>query len=167
MIVVDFPEKTKAFGGGSVDVEHTLSRILRQASLQASLVAINGGVVCLVPHEAGRVLRDGAVSPGEYVAGWIKRGPSGVVGTNKHDARETVAGLLADAADGVLRTHGPVGDLVDELVARGVEPVLLDNWRAIDAAEIALGATKGRARTTLHERESLLAAARAAAAAAR
>jgi NADPH-dependent glutamate synthase beta subunit-like oxidoreductase len=120
-----------------------------------------------VPNDAGRVLRDGRVSPGEYVAGWIKRGPSGVVGTNKHDARETVAGLLADAADGVLRTHGPVGDLVDELVARGVEPVLLDDWLAIDAAEIALGATKGRARTTLHERESLLAAVRAAAAAAR
>jgi NADPH-dependent glutamate synthase beta subunit-like oxidoreductase len=120
-----------------------------------------------VPNEEGRVLRDGRHSPGEYVAGWIKRGPSGVVGTNKHDARETVAALLADAADGVLRTHGPVGDLVDELVARGVEPVLLDDWRAIDAAEIALGATKGRARTTLHEREALLAAARAAAAAAR
>jgi ferredoxin--NADP+ reductase len=120
-----------------------------------------------VPNDAGRVLRDGRHSPGEYVAGWIKRGPSGVVGTNKHDARETVAGLLADAADGVLRTHGPVGDLVDELVARGVEPVLLDDWLAIDAAEIALGATKGRARTTLHERESLLAAVRAAAAAAR
>jgi hypothetical protein len=67
----------------------------------------------------------------------------------------------------VLRTHGPVGDLVDELVARGMQPVLLDDWRAIDAAEIALGATKGRARTTLHERESLLAAVRAAAAAAR
>jgi ferredoxin--NADP+ reductase len=120
-----------------------------------------------VPNEEGRVLRDGRQSPGEYVAGWIKRGPSGVVGTNKHDARETVAGLLADVADGVLRTHGPVGDLVDELVDRGVQPVLLDDWRAIDAAEIALGATKGRARTTLHEREALLAAARAAAAAAR
>jgi len=54
MIVIDFPEKAKAFGGGSVDVEHTLSRILRQASLEASLVAIDGGVVCLVPYEAGR-----------------------------------------------------------------------------------------------------------------
>jgi NADPH-dependent glutamate synthase beta subunit-like oxidoreductase len=117
-----------------------------------------------VPNDAGRVLRNGRCSPGEYVAGWIKRGPSGVVGTNKHDARETVAGLLADAADGVLRTHGPVGDLVDELVARGLEPVLLDDWRAIDAAEIALGVTKGRARTTLHEREALLAAVRSAAA---
>jgi ferredoxin--NADP+ reductase len=115
-----------------------------------------------VPHEAGRVLRDGKPSPGEYVAGWIKRGPSGVVGTNKHDARETVAALLSDAADGTLATGGPVGDLVAELVARGAEPVLIDDWRAIDAAEVALGATRGRARTTLHEREALLAAVRAA-----
>ena len=117
-----------------------------------------------VPNDAGRVLRDGRLSPGEYVAGGIKRGPSGVVGTNKHDARETVAALLEDAADGGLRTAGPVGDLVQELVARGAEPVLLDDWRAIDAAEVALGATHGRARTTLHERETLLAAVRAAAA---
>jgi ferredoxin--NADP+ reductase len=120
-----------------------------------------------VPHEAGRVLRDGRPSPGEYVAGWIKRGPSGVVGSNKHDARETVAGLLADVADGTLRSRGPVGDLVDELLARGAHPVLLDDWRAIDAAETALGASRGRARTTLHEREALLAAVRAAAEGAR
>ena len=117
-----------------------------------------------VPHEAGRVLRGGRPSPGEYAAGWIKRGPSGVVGHNKHDARETVAALLADAQDGTLRVEGPSDDLVDALVARGAEPVLLDDWRAIDAAEVALGETFGRARTTLHERESLLAAVRAAAA---
>ena len=115
-----------------------------------------------VPHEAGRVRRDGKASPGEYVAGWIKRGPTGVVGTNKHDARETVAALLSDATDGTLATGGPIGDLVAELVARGAEPVLIDDWRAIDAAEVALGATHGRARTTLHEREALLAAVRAA-----
>jgi ferredoxin--NADP+ reductase len=115
-----------------------------------------------VPHEGGRVLRDGKPAVGEYVAGWIKRGPSGVVGTNKHDARETVAALLADAADGTLATRGPVGDLVEELVARGVRPVLVDDWRAIDAAEIALGETRGRARTTLPAREALLAAVREA-----
>ena len=118
-----------------------------------------------VPNESGRVLRDGQHSAGEYVAGWIKRGPSGVVGTNKHDARETVASLLADAVEGRLVPRGPVDDLVEALVARGAEPVLLDDWHAIDAAEIALGATYGRARTTLHEREALLAAVRAAASA--
>jgi ferredoxin--NADP+ reductase len=117
-----------------------------------------------VPNEVGRVLRGGDVSPGEYVAGWIKRGPSGVVGTNKHDARETVAELLSDVQRGVLVPAGDPDDLVEALVARGAEPVLLDDWRAIDAAEVALGATRGRARTTLHEREALLAAVRAAAA---
>jgi ferredoxin/flavodoxin---NADP+ reductase len=117
-----------------------------------------------VANDAGRVLRNGHPSPGEYAAGWIKRGPSGVVGHNKHDARETVAALLADAAAGTLRVRGPVDDLVQTLTARGAEPVLLDDWRAIDAAEQVLGATRGRARTTMHERESLLAAVRAAAA---
>ncbi len=115
-----------------------------------------------VPNEEGRVLRDGRPSPGEYVAGWIKRGPSGVVGTNKHDARETVTSLLADAEAGVLRSGGDRDDLVRTLRARGAEPVLLEDWRAIDAAEVALGATRGRARTTMHERETLLAAVRAA-----
>lgn len=115
-----------------------------------------------VPHDGvGRVLRDGQPSAGEYVAGWIKRGPSGVVGTNKHDARETVEALLADAASGTLAVRGTVDDLVTTLQARGAEPVLLEDWRAIDAAEVALGASRGRARTTLHERESLLAAIRA------
>ncbi|MGW4274526.1 FAD-dependent oxidoreductase [Streptomyces seoulensis] len=50
-----------------------------------------------VPHREGRVLRAGAVAPGEYVAGWIKRGPTGVIGTNRPCAKETVASLLADA----------------------------------------------------------------------
>lgn len=117
-----------------------------------------------VPNATGRVLRDGRPSPGEYVAGWIKRGPSGVVGTNKHDARETVASLLADAVEGRLVPGGPVGDLVDALRARGAEPVLLDDWHAIDAAEVALGGTHGRARTTLHEWESLMGAVRDASA---
>ncbi|MGY1770492.1 FAD/NAD(P)-binding protein [Blastococcus sp. SYSU D00813] len=115
-----------------------------------------------VPNEAGRVLRDGAPSAGEYVAGWIKRGPTGVVGTNKHDARETVATLLADVQAGVIGAHGDPDDLVRTLRARGADPVLLPNWKAIDAAEIALGASRGRQRTTMHDRADLLEAARAA-----
>ncbi len=115
-----------------------------------------------VPNDAGRVLRDGAPSTGEYVAGWIKRGPTGVVGTNKHDARETVATLLADVQAGSITPHGDPDDLVRTLRAKGADPVLLAHWKAIDAAETALGATRGRQRTTMHEREALLAAARAA-----
>ena len=52
MIVVDFPEQAKAFGGGSVDVEHTLARVIQQASVEAGLVAIDGGGVCLMQHDA-------------------------------------------------------------------------------------------------------------------
>src|SRR3954452_17504784 len=53
----------------------------------------------VIPNDGGRVLRDGAPVPGEYVAGWIKRGPTGVIGTNKHDAHETVAALLEDGLE--------------------------------------------------------------------
>ena len=59
---------------------------------------------------------------------------------------------------------GGADDWVDTLLARGGHPVLLSDWRAIDAAEIALGAAHGRARTTIHDRAELLAAVRAAAA---
>jgi ferredoxin/flavodoxin---NADP+ reductase len=153
----------RAVGTGELDVVPA-DLVVRSVGYRGSALPglpLDGGTV---PHQAGRVLRDGAVSPGEYVAGWIKRGPTGVVGTNKHDARETIASLLADVAAGVLRP-GADGDWVDVLAARGGHPVLLADWRAIDAAEIALGAVHGRARTTIHERESLLAAVRAAAAA--
>ena len=54
-----------------------------------------------VPNAAGRVIGpDGQPLPGEYVAGWLKRGPTGVIGTNKSDAAETVRSLLADLAGG-------------------------------------------------------------------
>lgn len=54
MIVVDFPQKAKAFGGGSVDVEHTISRVIQQAGFTANLVAIEGGLVCLMPYETAQ-----------------------------------------------------------------------------------------------------------------
>jgi ferredoxin--NADP+ reductase len=111
-----------------------------------------------VPHRAGRVLREGVVVPGEYVAGWIKRGPTGVIGTNRPDAKETVVSLLEDA-DAVARRNVPE-EPVAALRAAGVEPVTWAGWQAIERAEAALGASLGRGVVKLADWDSLLAAAR-------
>ncbi|MFE2383225.1 FAD-dependent oxidoreductase [Streptomyces misionensis] len=111
-----------------------------------------------VPHTAGRVVRDGAPSPGEYVAGWIKRGPSGVIGTNRPCAKETVASLLRDAP--ALAGADVPTDPVPALRAAGIEPVLWDGWLAIERAEAELGARLGRGVVKLADWETLLAVAR-------
>ncbi|MEU6476978.1 FAD-dependent oxidoreductase [Streptomyces sp. NPDC047017] len=113
-----------------------------------------------VPHREGRVLRDGEVASGEYVAGWIKRGPTGVIGTNRPCAKETVASLLADAP-ALVREPVP-GDVLAALRAEGVEPVLWAGWLAIERAEAELGAALGRSVVKLPDWESLRAAARTA-----
>jgi ferredoxin--NADP+ reductase len=112
----------------------------------------------VIPNSDGRVTDDaGAVVPGLYVAGWIKRGPTGIIGTSKKDAAATAASVLADL-EGV---DGRGGDGVVALLAqRGLQPIDVEGWRRIDAAERALGEEQGRDRTTLHERESLTDAAR-------
>ena len=112
-----------------------------------------------VPHSEGRVIRDGEFSPDEYVTGWIKRGPTGVIGTNKSDAVETVTALLADVRDGAVKAHGRSGDLDRLLAQRGIRPLGMPAWHRIDAAEMKLGASHGRLRTTLAHRRELLAAA--------
>ncbi|MFB7455991.1 FAD-dependent oxidoreductase [Streptomyces sp. NPDC056188] len=110
-----------------------------------------------VPHRNGRVLRDGAVAPGEYVAGWIKRGPTGVIGTNRPCAKETVASLLQDAP-GLLGRPVP-DDIFPVLRAEGTEPVGWAGWQAIERAEAELGASLGRSVVKLPDWESLRAAA--------
>jgi ferredoxin--NADP+ reductase len=110
----------------------------------------------VIPHEDGRITHDGAVIPGEYVAGWIKRGPTGIIGTNKKDAAQTVSSLLEDL-DGLPIAPRHEADLAAVLAARGVHVVTLQGWSAIDAAEIELGRLHGRDRTTIHSREELLA----------
>jgi ferredoxin/flavodoxin---NADP+ reductase len=105
----------------------------------------------VIPNEAGRVI--GAQRT--YVAGWIKRGPSGVIGTNKKDATETVERLLADARAGKLIRSG--GGSLDELLeAKGVDFVDYAGWQAIDAAERAAGEPMGRPRVKLTAWERLL-----------
>jgi len=113
-----------------------------------------------MPNEHGRVLDgSGDPIPGLYCAGWIKRGPTGVIGTNKKDATETVDLLLEDARAGVLprRDEGSIEALLAE---RGVEFVTYAGWEAIDEVEKASGAEQGRPRVKLCSWDELLAAAR-------
>ncbi|MFF3885583.1 FAD-dependent oxidoreductase [Streptomyces sp. NPDC001914] len=113
-----------------------------------------------VPQRAGRVLRDGVVSPGEYVAGWIKRGPTGVIGTNRPCAKETVASLLEDAPHLVRREVAD--DPLAALRAEGTRPVEWAGWQAIERAEAELGARLGREVVKLPDWDALWAATRTA-----
>ncbi|MFD7667629.1 FAD-dependent oxidoreductase [Streptomyces sp. NPDC059788] len=110
-----------------------------------------------VPHVEGRVLRDGVPSPGEYVAGWIKRGPTGVIGTNRPCAKQTAAALLADA-DELAREPLP-DDPVAALRRAGQRPVRWPGWLGIEAAEAALGRELGRTTVKIADWAGLLVAA--------
>jgi len=115
---------------------------------------------CTVPNDGGRVLdADGAPVPGVYCAGWIKRGPSGVIGTNKKDATETVERLIADAGAGALEHGGDAAAFDALLASRAVAVVTQDGWEAIDRAERAAGEPHGRPRIKLGEWDALLDAA--------
>ncbi|MFE3762454.1 FAD-dependent oxidoreductase [Streptomyces sp. NPDC059104] len=110
-----------------------------------------------VPHAAGRVLRAGRASVGEYVAGWIKRGPTGVIGTNRPCAKETVSSLLQDA--GPLARRELPADPLTALRAAGLRPVEWPGWLAIEAAEEDLGRSLGRRSVKIPDWPGLRAAA--------
>ena len=105
----------------------------------------------VIPHQDGRVMAAGRPVPGLYTAGWIKRGPSGIIGTNKKDAVNTVESLVADLREGRL----PPRRSDDDPIA-GRAHVDLAGWRRIDAAERHLGGTRSRDRTTIHDRDEAL-----------
>jgi ferredoxin--NADP+ reductase len=116
-----------------------------------------------IPNDAGRVLGDGDDGPGrvrvgEYAVGWIKRGPSGVIGTNKKDAQETVDALLADLAEGRhLAPADPDPDEIEALLrARHPSLVTFAGWTEIDRHERSLGEPHGRPRVKLTRIEQLL-----------
>jgi ferredoxin/flavodoxin---NADP+ reductase len=119
----------------------------------------------IIPNEKGRVTatHKGEAVPGEYVVGWVKRGPVGIIGTNKPDAVETVKAMLEDipnltpAADETARP----GAIVDLLRARGVEYVSFTDWQVVDQLEIELGKATGRPRVKLTDVRAMLAAIRA------
>lgn len=109
-----------------------------------------------VPHDAGRVLRDGRALPGVYVAGWLKRGPTGVIGTNKPDGTETATSLLADAPTLPRAPERDPDAIVELLLERKVQAVGWAGWQSIDAAERALGAARDCARVKIADRATLL-----------
>ncbi|MFG2295738.1 FAD-dependent oxidoreductase [Streptomyces sp. NPDC048603] len=110
-----------------------------------------------VPHAAGRVVRDGRASVGEYVAGWIKRGPTGVIGTNRPCAKETASSLLQDAP--ALAARDLPEDPLAALRAAGLHPVEWPGWLAIEEAEAALGHSLGRRSVKIPDWPGLLNAA--------
>ena len=119
-----------------------------------------------VSNDCGRVLAEqgGEQLPGLYVSGWIKRGPSGVIGTNKPDAAETVERMVADAVAGrVLVPTDPDPAASDALVRqRQPDAVSFDDWRKLDGLEVERGRSEGRPRVKFCSVEDMLAALRAA-----
>ncbi len=148
---------TSADGDGAVIDTRLILRSIGQRG-----VPINGmqfdqerGVV---PNEHGRVVGDGGDPiPGVYVTGWIKRGPRGVIGTNRGCAEQTVEKLWEDFDAGVLdRRVADRDTLVALLAERGAESVDWQGWRAIDAAERERGRDASRPRVKFVERAEML-----------
>lgn len=102
----------------------------------------------VIPNDQGRVIDEaGRPLPGTYVTGWIKRGPRGVIGTNRACAQETVAQLWTDYAEGTLDNQVQDGaSLTSLLLQRGITTVGWEGWRAIDDAERERGARISRPR---------------------
>jgi ferredoxin/flavodoxin---NADP+ reductase len=116
----------------------------------------------VLPNDRGRVRgSDGRPLPGVYAVGWIKRGPTGILGTNKRDAEETVSCLAEDLASGALPEPPNSGqEQIDALLAeRKPDLVSIEGWRAIDAHEVGRGGEQQRPRVKLASRGELLAAA--------
>ena len=95
-----------------------------------------------VPNEGGRVVRDGVPVPGAYVTGWIKRGPTGVIGTNKADGIETAKAVLADLPTLPVPAHPEPEALRAALAAHGVRAVDWTAWLRLDAEETRRGSLR-------------------------
>ncbi|ADB52825.1 FAD-dependent oxidoreductase [Conexibacter woesei] len=118
-----------------------------------------------IPNDHGRVIDPGSGEqiPGRYVVGWIKRGPGGVIGTNRKDAQDTVDALLEDVTAG--RVPEPSGDASAEavealLTERAPGHVTFSGWQAIDRAEVARGEPHGRPRVKFSDVDAMLDVAR-------
>ena len=116
----------------------------------------------VILNERGRVLDPATRQPrvGEYAAGWIKRGPTGVIGTNKPDAAETVAAMMEDLGQGrMLAPSAPAPDAIERLVReRQPQCVSYADWRRLDELEVSRGRPGGRPRVKFTRIKEMLAA---------
>ncbi|MEM6107551.1 FAD-dependent oxidoreductase [Mycobacterium sp. 050272] len=110
-----------------------------------------------IRNHGGRLMDEqGDVLPGEYVTGWAKRGPSGVIGTNRADAAETVKNLLADLPDLAPPRYDPHRTVIELLEHRGVEVVDWAGWRRLDSHEIQAGERRGSPRVKTPDLAAML-----------
>jgi ferredoxin--NADP+ reductase len=101
----------------------------------------------IIPNKEGRVIDNkGDVFPGLYAAGWIKRGPSGVIGTNKPDSEETVRHILEDAGELAPCGRPDTEALIGILGVKKIKVVRFPDWKKIDAEEIRRGLAAGKPR---------------------
>jgi len=146
---------------GRLRAVQTAGRIEIPASAVFRAIGYQGTPLPDVPFDEQRKLianHEGRVRRGEYVVGWAKRGPSGVIGTNKKDASDTVERLLEDLAAGELLDPEPIDDAALEAFVRDRQPGLVDyeGWVRIDRHEQGLGEPHGRPRVKLTRLEHLL-----------
>ncbi len=116
-------------------------------------------ITATIPNDRGRVIDPltGQARPGEYVAGWIKRGPNGIIGTNKPDAQETVEALVEDVRDQRLRREVLPAPVFERFLAeRQGEVVSFDDWKYLDAREVEKGEELGRPRLKFARVENML-----------
>lgn len=116
-----------------------------------------------IPNDKGRILTrpsDGERVTGAYVVGWIKRGPNGIIGTNKPDSAETVDSLLEDLMNGAVQNpDSPMRASLERLLAdRRIRFVTFEDWQRLDALEQARGEAVGRPRIKLTSVDEMLAA---------
>ncbi|MBF0239846.1 MAG: FAD-dependent oxidoreductase [SAR324 cluster bacterium] len=113
----------------------------------------------VIPNRSGRVIDPETLEilPGEYVAGWAKRGPSGVVGTNKHDAQETVHHLLEDLKNPVHHPEETNRGFAESLLnQKKIEFATFTDWKVLDDAEKSLGEQHGKPREKFSEVDQML-----------
>jgi ferredoxin--NADP+ reductase len=112
----------------------------------------------IIPNVTGRVINGEQMVIGEYVVGWIKRGPSGIIGTNKPDAQETADRMLEDLAAGkTLTPSDPMPEGITTLLQnRKIEFVTFADWQILDRLELERGQARNRLRVKFTSNEEML-----------